>query len=115
MRLPFTSEQFFGVFEQYNETIWPVQVIIYVAAAVAFYLIFKPSKYSDKVISGILALFWLWMGIVYHWSFFASINPAARLFGALFVLEGLIFLFEGILLETILHFRMEETGILLLV
>lgn len=96
MRLPFTSEQFFGVFEQYNETIWPVQVIIYVAAAVAFYLIFKPSKYSDKVISGILALFWLWMGIVYHWSFFASINPAARLFGALFVLEGLIFLFEGI-------------------
>jgi hypothetical protein len=96
MSLPFTQEQFFGVFEQYNEAVWPAQVIIYIAAAIAFYLVFKSSKYSNKVISSILAFFWLWMGIVYHWSFFASINPAARIFGALFVLEGLIFLFEGV-------------------
>jgi hypothetical protein len=96
MNLPFTPEQFFGVFEQYNEAVWPAQVVIYIAAAIAFYLILKPRKYSNKIISGILALFWLWMGIVYHWSFFASINSAARLFGALFVIQGLIFIFEGI-------------------
>ncbi|WP_394339066.1 DUF6064 family protein [Methanosarcina sp. UBA289] len=30
---------------------------------------------------------WLWMGIVYHWSFFASINPVAHIFGVLFVLR----------------------------
>lgn len=96
MQLPFTSEQFFGVFEQYNEAVWPAQVAIYIAAAVAFYLMLKPGKQSDKVISGILAFFWLWMGIVYHWLFFASINPAARLFGAFFVIQGLIFVFEGI-------------------
>jgi hypothetical protein len=97
MRLPFTPEQFFGVFEQYNETVWPAQVAIYIAAAIAFYLILKPGKYSNKIVSGILALFWLWMGIVYHWSFFTSINPTARLFAALFVLQGLIFIFEGII------------------
>jgi hypothetical protein len=71
-------------------------VAIYIAAATAFYLMLKPGRYSNKVISGVLAFFWLWMGIVCHWSFFASINPAARLFGALFVLQGLIFIFEGI-------------------
>lgn len=97
MRLPFTSEQFFGVFEQYNEAVWPAQVAIYIAAAIAFYLMLKPGKYSNKVISGVLALFWLWMGIVYHWSFFTSINPTARLFGTIFVLQGLIFIFEGII------------------
>ncbi|MHC1754248.1 MAG: DUF6064 family protein [Methanosarcina sp.] len=96
MKLPFTPEQFFGIFEQYNEAVWPAQVAIYIAAAIAFYLMLKPGRYSNKVISGVLAFFWLWMGIVYHWSFFASINPAARLFGALFVLQGLIFIFEGI-------------------
>ncbi len=96
MNLPFTPEQFFGVFEHYNEAVWPAQVVIYIAATVAFYLILKPGKYSNKVISGILAFFWLWMGIVYHWSFFASINSAARIFGVLFVLQGLIFIFEGI-------------------
>ncbi len=97
MKLPFTPEQFFGVFEQYNEAVWPAQVAIYIAAAIAFYLMLKPGKYSNKVISGVLALFWLWMGVVYHWSFFSSINSAARLFGALFVLQGLIFIFEGII------------------
>lgn len=96
MNLPFTPEQFFGVFKQYNEAVWPAQVVIYIAASVAFYLILKSGKYSDKVISGILAFFWLWIGIVYHWSFFASINSAARIFGVLFVLQGLIFIFEGI-------------------
>lgn len=70
---------------------------LYIAAAIAFHLILKPGKHSNKVISGILALFWFWIGVVYHWSFFASINPAARLFGALFVLQGMIFVFEGII------------------
>jgi hypothetical protein len=96
MNLPFTSEQFFRVFEQYNETVFPAQVAIYIGAFIVFYLIFKPGKYSNKVISSILGLFWLWMGIVYHWLFFSSINPAARLFGALFVFQGFIFIIEGI-------------------
>ena len=96
MQLPFTPEQFFGVFEQYNEAVWPAQLGIYIAAIVAVYSILKPGKYSNKIISGILAFFWLWMGIVYHWTFFSTINPAARLFGVLFMLQGLIFIFEGI-------------------
>ncbi len=29
-----------------------------------------------------LALFWAWMGVVYHWAFFARINPAAFLSAA---------------------------------
>lgn len=97
MNFPFTSEQFFRVFEQYNEAVWPAQVVLYIAAASAFYLILRPCENSNKVVSGILALFWLWMGIIYHWLFFASINPAARLFGILFVLQGLIFIYEGII------------------
>lgn len=60
------------------------------------YLILKPGKYSNKVISGILAFFWIWIGVIYHWTFFATINPAARLFAVFFVLQGLIFIFEGI-------------------
>ena len=37
------------------------------------------------------------MGIVYHWTFFSTINPVARFFSVLFVLQGLIFIFEGII------------------
>jgi FtsH-binding integral membrane protein len=116
--LPFTSEQFIGVFEQYNETVWPAQVVIYIAAISAFYLILRPDKYSNKVVSGILALFWLWMGIIYHWLFFASINPTAHLFGALFAVQGLIFIYEGIIKKNLIFSFSKDwrsaTGILLM-
>jgi len=41
-------------------------------------------------VAAVLALFWAWMGIAYHWAFFARINPAAYLFGALFVVQGIL-------------------------
>ncbi len=34
MQIPFTVEQFFGVFRQYNISVWPVQVFL-VALAMA--------------------------------------------------------------------------------
>jgi hypothetical protein len=44
------------------------------------------------LLSGIiLAFLWLWMGIVYHFIYFSQINPAAKFFGALFILQGLLF------------------------
>ena len=43
-----------------------------------------------------LALFWLWMGAVYHLAFFRTINPAAVAFGVAFILQGALFLWYGV-------------------
>lgn len=107
MQMPFTPEQFFGVFERYNLAVWPAQVIIYILAIVAFSLVFKPAKHSSRIISGILGAFWLWVGIAYHWAFFTSINPVAKIFGAFFVLQGLILLLEGVFRNRI-HFAFNK-------
>lgn len=96
MKTPFTVEQFFGVFRNYNQAVFPMQIIFYLVSMIAIYLIFKPTSKTDKVISGILALLWLWMGIVYHLIFFTAINKAAYLFGALFILQGILFLIFGV-------------------
>jgi hypothetical protein len=45
----------------------------------------------------VLAFFWLWMGLVYHIIFFTEINPAAYIFGVLFIIQGLLFFFFGVL------------------
>ena len=58
--LPFTREQFAGVFADYNTAVWPAQVV------------------------------------AYHGLFFARINPAALAFGALFVVQGVLFLIAGV-------------------
>jgi hypothetical protein len=39
----------------------------------------------------LLAVHWGWSGIAYHWLYFRRINPAATLFGFLFVLEAALF------------------------
>lgn len=101
MNFPFTQEQFFSVFQSYNTSIWPSQILLYILAFLILYLIHTSGKDSHKIVSGILGGFWLWMGVVYHWGFFSSINPAAKLFGFLFVLQAIFFLYEGLIKENL--------------
>jgi hypothetical protein len=64
MRTPFTSEQFLNVFIHYNTSVWPVQVLMNLLALFVIYIAIRKFSFSDKAISWVLALLWLWMGIV---------------------------------------------------
>jgi hypothetical protein len=101
MKLPFTIEQFLGVFKTYNESIFPLQILFYLLAGAIVFLSVKTSVWSDKVINSILAFFWVWMGIAYHILFFSTINKAAYLFGILFIIQGLLFFYYGVLKQRI--------------
>ncbi|MBK6542389.1 MAG: hypothetical protein IPG10_14140 [Flavobacteriales bacterium] len=94
MELPFTVDQFMAVFAAYNVAVWPAQILLYAVALLAVLLPFSKVA-RDGWIATVLGFLWLWMGIAYHWLHFASINKAAYAFGALFVLQGLLFLFAG--------------------
>jgi hypothetical protein len=96
MRLPFTPEQFFNVFAQYNLAVWPMQIVIYLLALAAVFLALRKMNHSDRIISIILACLWLWIGLIYHLTFFTAINPAAYIFGGLFIAQGLLFFVAGV-------------------
>lgn len=96
MKLPFTPEQFFDVFRQYNEAVWPAQLALNLIALAAIGLLVWRRPYSDRAISGILALLWAWTGIAYHLIFFTTINQAAFAFGAIFVAGAGAFLWAGV-------------------
>lgn len=110
--IPFTSDEFMQVFERYNNAIWPGHALIYLAGLTAIGLAFKHGEVSSKLISLILAALWLWMGVVYHFIFFSTINKAARLFGALFIVQSLIFIFAGVRSKLSFRFRLNGQGIL---
>ena len=86
--LPFSREEFLAVFVSYNESIWPVHAVAYLAGILAVVLLCRPGPASERIVSTILAVFWIWTGIVYHCLFFSKINKAAYLFGALFLAQG---------------------------
>jgi len=105
MRIPFTVEQFFDIFEAYNSAIWPAQIAAYILGIAALALTFRDKDFSGRTVSVILALFWIWMGVLYHIIHFSVINPAARIFGLFYVLEGLLLLIIGAVLGR-LSFRL---------
>ena len=75
--LPFTIDQFLGVFEHYNQAIWPMHIVAYILGIAVIILAAKETRYSNQMISVALACFWGWMGIVYHLMYFSTINRAA--------------------------------------
>jgi hypothetical protein len=97
MTLPFTVEQFMGVFAEYNNAIWPVQILLNLLGIGAVVLVLW-RRGSSRLVSAILASLWAWSGAVYHLTFFATINPAAAAFGALFLLQALVFVVYGTIL-----------------
>ena len=96
MQVPFTVEQFFGVFQAYNTAVWPVQMLLLLLAALAVIFIALRRPWSGMAVSAILAVLWIWLGAAYHLAFFARINPVAYGFGALSIVGGLLFAWHGV-------------------
>lgn len=90
MRIPFTIDEFLDVFRRYNEAVWPAQWILLLVSAVTVVAALRARRPSRAPLL-LLSALWLWMGIVYHFVFFRSINPAAALFSALFVVQAGLF------------------------
>lgn len=97
MNPPFTGEQFLNVLKDYNNSVWPMQIVFYAVGFLIIIFAFWKNKYSDIVINSFMAFYWLWMGIVYHLVFFTPINKAAYIFGAAFIIQAALFLYFGLI------------------
>ena len=86
--LPFTHDEFLGVFAAYNAAVWPAQVVAYLLGLGACVALARGTARAGSVVAFVLGLGWLWTGLAYHLLHFARINPAAYLFGALFIAQG---------------------------
>lgn len=88
--LPFSHEQFLAVFAQYNQAVWPAQVLGYVLGLAASACLVRSGAWASRVAAGALVLMWLWTGAVYHGLFFSRVNPAAYVFGAAFAVQAML-------------------------
>jgi hypothetical protein len=95
--LPFTREQFFTVFLEYNHAVWPASILAYGFAVIALIAVLWPKPFWSRVTSSVLAIMWAWTGVAYHGIFFSAINSAAFLFGAIFVIQAFLFIYFGVL------------------
>lgn len=95
MALPFTAGEFFDVFSAYNRALWPFAALLWIYALVVVVL-FARDRATGRSIALLLAVQWAWAAVAYHAAFFSAINPAAWLFSVLFLIEGGLFAWFGI-------------------
>ena len=91
MTLPFTADQFFAVFRAYNTAMWPAVLLFWAATAIAVIAYVDRRRLVDAFVPALLAIQWLWAGVVYHGTFFVSINPAAVVFAVMFSMQAALF------------------------
>jgi hypothetical protein len=96
--LPFSREQFMANFIDYNVGVWPAQAVAYLLGLGMVVMVVRSSDTGSRFISAGLAAMWIWTGVAYHGLYFSSINKAAFVFGALFVLQGIALLYVGAVL-----------------
>ena len=94
--MSFTVEQFLSIFERYNEALWPMQIVAYAVGIALVGLAFTKWKRASAVIFGVLAAMWAGMAVGYMWMYFADINPAAKLFGAIFLVQAVLLVIAAV-------------------
>jgi hypothetical protein len=96
MTLPFTVQQFYGVFREYNTAVWPAQWLLVAMALAAVAAVLRPRPWSSIAVSAILSLLWTWIALAYHLAFFTRISPPAYAFAALSMVAAAAFVWQGV-------------------
>ena len=95
MELPFTRDQFLSVFVAYNRQFVVVAAALWIGCLGTLAAVWRNPPRSSRLLSLVLSAMWLWSGLVYHALLFTTINPAAWLFAALFVVQAGLFVWPA--------------------
>lgn len=87
--LPFTIEQFYSVFVQYNESVWPMQVVLYVIGIAILSVLLRSRPASSRIISVLLSFLWAWTAVTYYFMFFTRISGSGWIIGGVLLAGGL--------------------------
>lgn len=83
------------VLAEYNQALWPLQIIAYLLGGLLLYFAIRSTPYSTRIIAGILGLFWLWTGLAFFLPYAVSYTPTYY-FSVLFAFQGGLFLFHAL-------------------
>lgn len=106
--LLFSARTYYRMFELYHAQIWPFHVVAIASVVAILVLLRREDPWARRAIAGLLAVWWLWVGIAFHLNRYATINWAAKYFAALFVIQSVLLVWHGIVRGR-LHFMVSRS------
>jgi hypothetical protein len=94
--LLFSPRTYYRMFELYHGQIWPIHLLVLASVITIAVLLRREEEWGDRVIAGLLAVWWVWVGIAFHLQRYAAINWAARYFAILFAIQALLLVWYGV-------------------
>jgi len=96
MNLKFSFDEFMAMLADYNDAIWPLQIIVYLVTISIIVMIFMRVRHSGKILAVWLGMLWIWVGIVFNLIYFSRVTQGGFVFGVIFIIQGLIFLYSSV-------------------
>ena len=95
----FSQEVYLAVITNYNKEIWPAQLFWLVASVVLLFSVVRARHKTawGRIASALIAGGWVWVGAIFHSTYFLPINWAAKYFAWLCFVEAALFLVVGLL------------------
>ena len=90
--LLFSLRVYYRLFELHNQTLWPVQIIALGLGITLVLLVLRPSPARGRVVAAIMGLLWIWVGWIFVWQRYTTINWVAAYAVPLFMMQGALLL-----------------------
>jgi hypothetical protein len=103
--LLFSPRTYYRLFERYNQAVWPAQIVTISLGLFLLGALRSNKPWWGRVVSGVLALLWIWVGLAFLWRRYANINWAVGYLVPLFALEAMLLIWFGVVTRE-LSFRM---------
>jgi len=84
--IPYSTDVYNAIISDHNLSLWPLQVFVVVLCLSVIGLARRGG--ANNVAFMILAVFWIWCGVHFHITTYATINRAAHYFGYAFIIQG---------------------------
>lgn len=95
--IPFSRDIFLGVVAHHNALLWPLHILAICLGLATLYLAFRPSERLSRLPALFLLATWFVTGILYYGLQFTTLNWAAWLSAALFITQGLLLTWFGLI------------------
>ena len=93
--LLFSPRTYYRMFELYHDATWPIHIIVLASGGLIVVLARRDDEWAHRTIAGVLAAWWLWVGIAFHLNRYATINWSAKYFAGLFVIQAILLVWYG--------------------